>query len=266
MTNGTVQRIKSIGDANNTAFSLTVQYPNAEPTIVTARKVILATGLKDLIPSTPGLEENFGKGIYWCPWCDGHEHADQPFGILGPLDKSANTPLEILTLNKDVIIFANGTDTKETRAAAEKKLANFETWLDIHNVTIDNRTIVSLERLRDAGALNEDPSRATLPEHDLFQLHFTEGEPVQRAAFVTNFEKDQRSKVGEEAGVWLYEGKLAADFSNGMKTNIAGIFAVGDANSDNSTNVPHAMWSGKRAAVTLHGKLTTFNSRDRACC
>jgi thioredoxin reductase len=38
-------------------------------------------------------------------------------------------------------------------------------------------------------------------------------------------------------------------------TNIKGIFAVGDANTDNSTNVPHAMWSGKRAAVTIHGEL-----------
>ena len=188
------------------------------------------------------------------------EHADQPYGILGPLDKSGNTPLEILTLNKDVIIFANGTDTPENRAIVEGKLPGFETWHEIHNVTVDNRTITSLQRLKDAGALNEDPSKATLPEHDLFQVNFSEGEPVQRAAFVTNWLNEQKSNVGEEAGVWLYGGKLAANISAGMITNVPGIYAVGDANSDNSTNVPHAMWSGKRAVVSLHVKLETENA------
>jgi thioredoxin reductase len=38
----------------------------------TARKIVLGTGLRDLLPDTPGLREAFGKGIYWCPWCDGY--------------------------------------------------------------------------------------------------------------------------------------------------------------------------------------------------
>lgn len=150
------------------------------------------------------------------------EHADQPYGILGPLDKSGNTPLETLTLNKDVIIFANGTDTPENRAIVEGKLPGFETWYKVHNITVDNRTIVSVERLKDAGLLNEDPSKATLPEHDLFQVNFSEGEPVQRAAFVTNWPSEQKSSVGADAGVWLYGGKLVANMSAGMITNVPG--------------------------------------------
>jgi thioredoxin reductase len=42
--------------------------------------------------------------------------------------------------------------------------------------------------------------------------------------------------------------------TSGMRTSEPGVFAVGDANSDGSTNVPHAMFSGKKAAVYLHGK------------
>jgi Thioredoxin reductase len=38
----------------------------------TARKIVLGTGLRDLLPATPGLREAFGKGIFWCPWCDGY--------------------------------------------------------------------------------------------------------------------------------------------------------------------------------------------------
>ncbi|EMF16859.1 uncharacterized protein SEPMUDRAFT_76478 [Sphaerulina musiva SO2202] len=260
LTNGTVTKIESTGDAKLTSFSVTANFTSdGNLTTVTARKIILATGLRDIVP--PGLLESWGKGIYWCPWCDGFEHADQPYGILGPLDKSGNTPLETLTLNKDVIIFANGTDTPENRAIVEGKLPGFETWYKVHNITVDNRTIVSVERLKDAGLLNEDPSKATLPEHDLFQVNFSEGEPVQRAAFVTNWPSEQKSSVGADAGVWLYGGKLAANMSAGMITNVPGIYAVGDANSDNSTNVPHAMWSGKRAVVSLHVTLETENAK-----
>ncbi|KAI5370080.1 Putative FAD/NAD(P)-binding domain, FAD/NAD(P)-binding domain superfamily [Septoria linicola] len=260
LTNGTVSKIEANGDAEYTSFSVTANFSANGNTVVTARKVILATGLRDIVPTTPGLAENWGKGIYWCPWCDGYEHADQSFGVLGPLDKSGNTPLEVLTLNKDIIIFANGTDTPENREIVEGKLPGFETWHALHNITVDNRTIVSLERLKDAGALNEDPSKATLPEHDLFRVNFEGGESVERAAFVTNWLNEQRSKIGEEAGVALYGGKLAANLSAGMITNVPGIYAVGDANSDNSTNVPHAMWSGKRAVVSLHVTLEKENA------
>ncbi|KAJ2987702.1 hypothetical protein NUW58_g4359 [Xylaria curta] len=53
-------------------------------------------------------------------------------------------------------------------------------------------------------------------------------------------------------GVRLDGGRLAADPARGLMTNIPGVYAIGDANADNVTNVPHAMFSGKRAAVFLH--------------
>ena len=48
---------------------------------------------------------------------------------------------------------------------------------------------------------------------------------------------------------------MFADWDSGMLTNVPGIYAVGDANSDEVTNVPHAIFSGKRAAVFCHGEL-----------
>ncbi|KAF7196788.1 putative thioredoxin reductase [Pseudocercospora fuligena] len=264
LKNGTVEKIEAVGTTNVTLFKVTTRFgDDGKETSLTARKIVLATGLRDLIPSTPGLAENFGKGIYWCPWCDGHEHVDQPMGVLGPLSLSATTPLEILTLNTDIIIFANGTDTPENRAINDPKLAAWDEWLEIHKITIDNRTITSIQRLKDAGSLNEDPSRATLPEHDLFQVNFNTGDPVQRAVFITNFEKEQKTKIGVNLGVKLIENKMIADFAKGMITNVPGVYAVGDANTDNSTNVYHAMWSGKRASVSLHVALETENAKSQ---
>ncbi|KJX94147.1 thioredoxin reductase like protein [Zymoseptoria brevis] len=261
-TNGTVDAIQSQGSSSATLFSISARIgDDKKPTTVTARKVVIATGLRDIIPNTPGLADCWGQGVWWCPFCDGYEHVDQPIGVLGGLDVSANTPLEILSQNKDIILFVNGTDTPENRAIADRKLPHWDKWLQINNIKVDNRSITSFERLKDGGAVKGDPSRATSPEYDLFRLHFSTGEPVERAGFITNFKNEQRSMVGANAGVTLYGGRLQANDSKGMETNVPGIYAVGDANTDNSTNVYHAMWSGKRAAVSLHVRIETENAQ-----
>jgi len=258
MINGTVTKITP-GDANNTYFVITTSSSDAtQQSSLTARKVILATGLRDILPPTPGIRENWGTGIFWCPWCDGHEHADQPLGLLGPLTDAPGAVREMVTLNANVVAFVNGTDTPAARAETEKKFAGWEKYLQLHNVTVDNRTIQSITRLREGTDGHEDPSLPTVAEHDLFSVAFTQGLPVERAAFLASFPSEQTSKVGQEAGVQLLGGRLSADPTAGLVTNVAGVYAIGDANSDNVTNVPHALFSGKRTAVFLHGEFCSF--------
>lgn len=252
MINGTVTKIKP--EQNNTRFSVSTTYPNSEKKTLTARKIILATGLRDILPNTPGVMENWGKGIYWCPWCDGHEHADQPLGLLAPLDDVPGLVREMLTLNRDIIAFVNGSDTSKLRTAAEKSTPQWEKYLEIHNVKVDNRSITKIERLREGTSGHEDPSLPTVPEHDWFNVEFSDGQVTPRAAFLASFKNEQASKVGEDMGVDLYGGRLAADGANGLVTNIPGVYAIGDANSDNVTNIPHALFSGKRTAVFIHGE------------
>ncbi|KAF5667811.1 sulphydryl oxidase [Fusarium heterosporum] len=254
MENATVTDIKS-KSGNSTWFSVSVEYPGQPSKQITARKIVLATGLKDILPSTPGIEDAWGKGIFWCPWCDGHEHADQPLGLLAPLDKIAGLVREMATLNKDVYAFVNGTDNETTRASATKDLPQWKEYLKLHNVTIDNRTITEVKRLKDGDTHNADPGLPSVPEFDLFSVEFSEGKPVERAAFLSSFPDEQRSDVGAKAGVQLYGGRLQANNSAGLITNVPGIYAIGDANTDNTTNVPHALYTGKRAAVFVHVQL-----------
>ncbi len=47
-----------------------------------AKRVILATGQRDLLPDVPGLAECWGKTANTCPYCHGYELADLPTGIL----------------------------------------------------------------------------------------------------------------------------------------------------------------------------------------
>jgi thioredoxin reductase len=50
---------------------------------LTARRVVLATGLRDELPDIPGLRERWGKDVVFCPYCHGYEVRDQPLAVLG---------------------------------------------------------------------------------------------------------------------------------------------------------------------------------------
>ncbi|KAL2845972.1 hypothetical protein BJX68DRAFT_277187 [Aspergillus pseudodeflectus] len=237
--------------ANN--YTTLFRATDSTGTAYTARKVILATGLIDVLPSTPGLVEGFGKGIFWCPWCDGYEHRDQPFGILGSLDHIVSSLLEVATLNTDIIAFVNGTYTDETVGVLETQYPDWRAQIAAYNVRIENRTIASFTRLQDGGEVQNEAHDQQL---DIFRVDFTEGEPVIRNAFLTNFGTAQRSSLPYDLDlVMTDDGKIDTSSYSGMRTSLAGVFAIGDCNSDGSTNVPHAMFSGKRAAVFGHVEL-----------
>jgi thioredoxin reductase len=51
--------------------------------VVTARGVVLATGVRDTLPDKPGLAELFGDVVAHCPFCHGHEFAGRPVAIVG---------------------------------------------------------------------------------------------------------------------------------------------------------------------------------------
>jgi len=254
MINGTVTRIVPTDSANNFFTVVTRDPATGQESNVLARKVVLATGLRDILPSTPGVRENWGQGIFWCPWCDGHEHADQPLSLLGPLTDAPGAVREMVTLNNNVVALVNGTDTPAARAATEAKFPGWEKYMRIHRVPIDNRTITAIVRVRNGTDGHADPSLPTSPEFDWFRVEFSEGDPHETAAFLASYPSEQTSNVGPQLGVQLYGGRLAADPGAGLATNVPGVYAIGDANSDNVTNVPHALFSGKRTAVYLHGE------------
>lgn len=85
---------------------------------VMARKVILATGVTDTLPTIPGLSEVWGKSVWPCPYCDAWEVRGQPLGVLGR--DGADLAVQLLTWSKDIIYFTNtpmiATDEAKLRA------------------------------------------------------------------------------------------------------------------------------------------------------
>ena len=49
---------------------------------ISARKMILAYGVRDTLQSIPGLQERWGKTVLHCPYCHGFEFSDRQLGVL----------------------------------------------------------------------------------------------------------------------------------------------------------------------------------------
>ena len=49
---------------------------------VSARRLLVATGLRDEIPGIPGLRERWGRDVLHCPYCHGWEVRGQRLGVL----------------------------------------------------------------------------------------------------------------------------------------------------------------------------------------
>ncbi len=45
----------------------------ADGSVVESRTVVLATGLRDVMPDVPGFAEQWGRTVHMCPFCHGHE-------------------------------------------------------------------------------------------------------------------------------------------------------------------------------------------------
>lgn len=217
----------------------------------TARKVILGSGMKDDLPNVPGLEEGFGKGIFWCPWCDGFEHRNQSMGVLGDFSKAYGAVAELRpTLNKNIRIYTNGTNTTEQIAILDNINLKWKKVFQNYNVTANNKLIRNITRIQRGDVVNDTAIRR---EFDKFKIYFADNTSEVRGAFITNYPSSQRSDLPAQLGVNMLGSKMNTS-PKGLRTSVGGVWGIGDANSDNSTNVPHAMSSGKSAAVYCHGK------------
>ena len=50
---------------------------------VSARRLLVATGLRDELPDIEGLRDRWARDVLHCPYCHGYEVRDQQLGVLG---------------------------------------------------------------------------------------------------------------------------------------------------------------------------------------
>ena len=72
---------------------------------LTARRVLVATGLRDELPDIPGLGERWGRDLLHCPYCHGYEVRDQQVGVLGGTPDSFQHAQLLRQWTDDVVYF-----------------------------------------------------------------------------------------------------------------------------------------------------------------
>ena len=88
-------------------------------TEVTARRLVLATGLRDELPDIPGVPECFGRDVLHCPYCHGYEVRDRRLGVIGGSPNSMHQVQIVRQWSKDLVFFAH---TGEVAADERERL------------------------------------------------------------------------------------------------------------------------------------------------
>jgi thioredoxin reductase len=70
-----------------------------------ARRILVATGLRDELPEVPGVRERWGRDLLHCPYCHGYEVRDQPIGVLGGAPEAVQHALLVRQWSPDVTLF-----------------------------------------------------------------------------------------------------------------------------------------------------------------
>lgn len=77
----------------------------------TAKKLIFATGIKDIMPDIKGFAECWGISVIHCPYCHGYEYSNDKTGILANGDVAFEIGKLINNWTKNLTIFTNGKST-----------------------------------------------------------------------------------------------------------------------------------------------------------
>ncbi len=88
----------------------------ADASTVSARRVLVASGLVDELPAIDGLAERWGRDVIHCPFCHGWEVRDQVVGVLGLSPLSVHQALLFAQLSDQVVFFTHRHPVSEEQA------------------------------------------------------------------------------------------------------------------------------------------------------
>lgn len=167
-----------------------------------ARKLLFATGVRDLLPAIPGFAESWGISTIHCPYCHGYEYRDQPTGILVNGPTALDFGKLIHNWTRQLTLFTNGPATLD--AGQHRQLQTLGIGVVETEVT----------QLHHTGGMLDSLQLADGTRHPLRVLY-------ARVPF------EQSTPLPEALGCALTEtGLLQVDAFG--HTSVPGVFAAGD--------------------------------------
>ena len=194
-----------------------------------AKKLIFATGIRDILPQIDGLSACWGISAIHCPYCHGYEFRNQVTGILASGDKAAHLLGLVGNLSKEICLFQVQNQVFEHSSIKQIAGADFKfigaNLIEIlhkngymQGVRLDNNTEM----------------------------------PLQALYIDVPFE--QHSKIPMEMGCVMDDtGLIQVDAS--QKTSIPGVYACGD-NASAMRSLSSALYTGNLSGAMVNMELS----------
>jgi thioredoxin reductase len=80
----------------------------ADGSRVAARRLLLATGLRDELPEIPGLRDRWARDVLHCPYCHGYEVRGLSLGVIGGSPNAVGYAQIVRQWSHDVVLFTRG--------------------------------------------------------------------------------------------------------------------------------------------------------------
>jgi thioredoxin reductase len=196
--------------------------------VFSSRKILFATGVKDLIPEIKGFADCWGISVLHCPYCHGYEVRNEKTAIIANGEMAFEFAKLISNWTKDLKLCTNGKSTLTLEQA--KTLTKY-------GIQINEQEIDSFEHVN--GYVD--------------YIIFKNQEKVSVKAIYTRPPFEQHCHLPETLGCDLNEqGLLKVDAM--QKTNISGIYASGDCTTQ-MRSVAIAVSTGSFAGAVINKDL-----------
>jgi thioredoxin reductase len=193
-----------------------------------SRKLLFATGLKDIMPDIPGFSQCWGISILHCPYCHGYEVKDEKIGVLGNGAIGFDLARLIQQWSKKLTLFTNETAT----------------------LSLDER--IKLEE----NGVTTIKKKIGYFEHDnghLKNIVFKDGSRETVTAIFAKIPFEQKSDLPRILGCEITEHNFIK-IDEMQRTTISGIYAAGD-NSYGMRAISVATAAGTKAGAVINGQL-----------
>ncbi|REC79708.1 NAD(P)/FAD-dependent oxidoreductase [Chryseobacterium elymi] len=193
-----------------------------------AKKLVLASGVKDIMLGISGFAECWGISVLHCPYCHGYEVRNEVTGILSDGDMAYDFSKLVYNLTKNLFIFSNG----ESVLSKDQK-----NKLGQNNISLVEDEIEKIEH--ESG--------------DIRKIIFKSGKEISLKALYAKIPFQQNINASGDLGCELTEyGFIKTDSM--QKTNIPGVFACGD-NVTMMRSVANAVAQGNLTGAVVNKEL-----------
>ena len=223
---GTATALHLDGDSG---FTVTL----ADNSELSARRLLVTTGLRDELPDIPGLRDRWARDVLHCPYCHGHEVRGRRLGVLGGAPGAVRFGQIVRQWTDDLVYFtAPGLLTAPERTQLQARA------IGVVEGTID-QLVVEDDQLRGV----QLPDGCVVPRDALFV-------PPR---FIANHDLLIGLGCRTDDEGWVTTGLTG-------QTTLPGVWAAGNV-VDPRAQVITAAGTGSAAAIGLNGDLVDEDVR-----